>query len=423
MKSQGLRWVESIYEKFEIACEDVDSTMSQAPSKYVANPVQTVGNGVKKFCSAVMQDFFPSQVSSEKNDVPTAPHEENDYTEGYIDSSNVEGCEFYMDGEKTVKVHGAADWLHQDTVNPVQSSSSIERQRSDINETEVFCKSSDIGTDVTTMLDGPSQSELHSSSTVADVVSREVQKTHAAGPTFPDFAVPDSEYELLKTPNDDSVRSSAPEAADIGGTSYCNILENTQPTNTNSPSLTILAVPPNDIASKPVDKFVQNEFCELANSSECSIISSDSNDSFRVGESETLSCSSRSMAEQGWESSTLESSMTFSDICISDDRFTNSDPPAEAFLVDDVKFTQCDMLINGHRSTHRGQSLKSYKKLLQDAVNSRRKLVKEYKQLGLWYGDIYEEDDSTRNTHSTTVTSNSQDMTTQRQNLSDWELL
>ncbi|CAM8993749.1 unnamed protein product [Rhodiola kirilowii] len=425
MKSKG--WVESIYQTFENVCDDLDSTMSQAPMKYVGNPVQTVGKGVKKFCSSVMQDFLPAQVNSGKVDIPKASTEEGEYIEGYIYSSNVEGNELYLNGEQPVEEHGADNGLNQGTENFIQSSFSVERRESNVGETSTFCTSSDIG--MISVITPDAQMNVSSHSTVTEsAFSPMVENPHAEGSIFHD-------YEHIETPHDGSDRSSTLESAKGVFKSYTNDLEDALLNSIKPPNVAVVDVPTNDFVSKPVGKLVHTELLQRGNSSNFSTFSSESNDvdPFEVSVSETLSHSSGSMVEQGWESSTLESSMTFSDICISDDMCTDSDPLAEAFSVDDIKLRQSDLLINRHAhfpSSQRGPSLKSYKKLLQDTLNSKRRRVKEYKQLGIWQGDIYEKHDYNESTTSTqrskqlVTPSNSEDITTaQKQNLSEWELL
>ncbi|CAM8990295.1 unnamed protein product [Rhodiola kirilowii] len=393
MKSKG--WVESIYQTFENVCDDLDSTMSQ--------------------------------VNSGKVDIPKASTEEGEYIEGYIYSSNVEGNELYLNGEQPVEEHGADNGLNQGTENFIQSSFPVERRESNIGETSTFCTSSDIG--MISVITPDAQMNVSSHSTLTEsAFSPMVEKPHAEGSIFHD-------YEHIETPHDGSDRSSTLESAKGVFKSYTNDLEDALLNSIKPPNVAVVDVPTNDFVSKPVGKLVHTELLQRGNSSNFSTFSSESNDvdPFEVSVSETLSHSSGSMVEQGWESSTLESSMTFSDICISDDMCTDSDPLAEAFSVDDIKLRQSDLLINRHAhfpSSQRGPSLKSYKKLLQDTLNSKRRRVKEYKQLGIWQGDIYEKHDynepttSTQRSKQLVTPSNSEDITTaQKQNLSEWELL
>ncbi|KAJ0434674.1 hypothetical protein HanPI659440_Chr17g0690231 [Helianthus annuus] len=59
MDLKGIAWVGHIYQKFEAMCLEVEEAMSQETAKYVENQVQTVGAGMKRFCSDVMQDLLP----------------------------------------------------------------------------------------------------------------------------------------------------------------------------------------------------------------------------------------------------------------------------------------------------------------------------------------------------------------------------
>ncbi|KAK1412343.1 hypothetical protein QVD17_33515 [Tagetes erecta] len=59
MDLKGIAWVGHIYQKFEAMCLEVEEAMCQETAKYVDNQVQTVGAGMKRFCSDVMQDLLP----------------------------------------------------------------------------------------------------------------------------------------------------------------------------------------------------------------------------------------------------------------------------------------------------------------------------------------------------------------------------
>ncbi|KAI3818819.1 hypothetical protein L1987_12640 [Smallanthus sonchifolius] len=59
MDLKGIAWVGHIYQRFEAMCLEVEEAMSQETAKYVENQVQTVGAGMKRFCSDVMQDLLP----------------------------------------------------------------------------------------------------------------------------------------------------------------------------------------------------------------------------------------------------------------------------------------------------------------------------------------------------------------------------
>ncbi|KAL4573269.1 hypothetical protein LXL04_020068 [Taraxacum kok-saghyz] len=59
MDVKGIAWVGNIYQKFEAMCLEVEEAMCQETAKYVENQVQTMGAGMKRFCSDVMQDLLP----------------------------------------------------------------------------------------------------------------------------------------------------------------------------------------------------------------------------------------------------------------------------------------------------------------------------------------------------------------------------
>ncbi|GMN54405.1 hypothetical protein TIFTF001_023528 [Ficus carica] len=65
-KSNRISWTENFYQKIEGIVPEVDDIMIQDTFKYVENHVNTVGGTFKKFCSDVVQDFFPLSVDPVK---------------------------------------------------------------------------------------------------------------------------------------------------------------------------------------------------------------------------------------------------------------------------------------------------------------------------------------------------------------------
>ncbi|GAV64049.1 hypothetical protein CFOL_v3_07567 [Cephalotus follicularis] len=60
IKSKGITWVGNFYQKIETICLEVDNIVTnQDTIKYVENQVQTAGGSLKKFCSSVVQDLLP----------------------------------------------------------------------------------------------------------------------------------------------------------------------------------------------------------------------------------------------------------------------------------------------------------------------------------------------------------------------------
>lgn len=59
LKVKGINWVGNIYHKFESVCHEMDGIVGQDTAKYLENRVQNVGDSVKKLYSGVVHDLLP----------------------------------------------------------------------------------------------------------------------------------------------------------------------------------------------------------------------------------------------------------------------------------------------------------------------------------------------------------------------------
>lgn len=254
--------------------------------KLVGNPVFTAGKGVKKFCSSMMQDLLTPE-SPGNNDTCKASQEESDYNKGFIDSKNMEENEFYMNGERPVEEDGCpASRVNQGTANYVHYFSPVERQVSNVNETQpqdglsqmkVSCHSAT--TEMTLSLkvekphsdtyrdyehieppcDGPDRSlspdmllQMNAScnSTITELTSSLLVERRHSDPYY--------EYEHIETSSDGLDRSSTFESAKGELKLSTDISEDALANSAKSPSVTDLDNPTNVIVGKTVDKSEQN---------------------------------------------------------------------------------------------------------------------------------------------------------------------
>ncbi|MED6162237.1 hypothetical protein PIB30_068526 [Stylosanthes scabra] len=77
-KVKGINWMGNIYNKFEAVCNGVDDIVGQDAVKYLENRFQNVGDSVKRFYSDVVQDLLPlPALVNEKYEAKPLPLENN----------------------------------------------------------------------------------------------------------------------------------------------------------------------------------------------------------------------------------------------------------------------------------------------------------------------------------------------------------
>lgn len=93
-------------------------------------------------------------------------------------------------------------------------------------------------------------------------------------------------------------------------------------------------------------------------------------------------------------------------------------------LSENVKLDESCVIVDNsflYEVSRRNRRLRSYKKKIQDAFSSKKRLTKEYEQLAIWFGDLDGHDTMQHElSSSTTITLDPQ--TNWRQD-SEWELL
>ncbi|KAL8197709.1 hypothetical protein R6Q57_024243 [Mikania cordata] len=108
MDLKGIAWVGHIYQKFEAMCLEIEEAMCQETAKYVENQVQTVGAGMKRFCSDVMQDMIPPS-SKDLSKVASADLILNPYLEFEIHKKPISNIKENAINIKPVCVKGISE--------------------------------------------------------------------------------------------------------------------------------------------------------------------------------------------------------------------------------------------------------------------------------------------------------------------------
>ncbi|XP_040986497.1 uncharacterized protein LOC121234585 isoform X1 [Juglans microcarpa x Juglans regia] len=84
LKHKGITWVGNFFQKLEAVCQEVDDIVNKDTVKYVENQLQTMGGSVKKFCSDVVQDVLPPLVDPVKCQAQVVALKSNDAISTYL---------------------------------------------------------------------------------------------------------------------------------------------------------------------------------------------------------------------------------------------------------------------------------------------------------------------------------------------------
>ncbi|XP_042951103.1 uncharacterized protein LOC122283024 isoform X5 [Carya illinoinensis] len=84
LKHKGITWVGNFFQKLEAVCQEVDDIVNKDTVKYVENQLQTMGGSVKKFCSDVVQDVLPPLVDPVECQAQVVALKSNDAINTYL---------------------------------------------------------------------------------------------------------------------------------------------------------------------------------------------------------------------------------------------------------------------------------------------------------------------------------------------------
>ncbi|KAM7503947.1 hypothetical protein LguiB_002851 [Lonicera macranthoides] len=455
LKFKGKTWAGNIFHKFEAMYEEVDDFVSQETVKYVENQVQTVGKSVQKFCSGVVQDLLPPFLDPVKHEAQAMPQKQNDAIG--TQTRSMIGFE-----EKSVDIdtkQSPMEWDPFDFLDPVEQVISPPTQ-DPVNETN---------SEVSSEQDG--EASLYNNDTDVELIAKEEQHLSE------DLSTP--EYKILSDASSfsesveenycdgildkisstrlldgDGIRSSQKEGelcttlgsskfgSPVSTESY-NVSENS---NANLPlKAEKISYDPNDgkgyfpdlsnalpssesFPTVPCDTMVRDIGLAFSSSS----FSLESNYTSTNDEVAAALGSSGIKHEHCCKGAQLEAFISPLNIGpLDDSRVYIADPCMKGIdFSDKVKLDDSCVIVDSESlcaASYRARKLTSYKKIIQDAFASRKRLTKEYKQLAIWYGDIDME--STKCPKENTapsyavMPSESQKPPTQDSYDSEWELL
>ncbi|KAK9269698.1 hypothetical protein L1049_001476 [Liquidambar formosana] len=139
----------------------------------------------------------------------------------------------------------------------------------------------------------------------------------------------------------------------------------------------------------------EDNIADMQHASSSSVLSLESNgvETSRINEAVCVSGPPGNTLDRSWESTQLESFMSSFEIERSDDSGDDiTDSEMETIeLCDKVKLEESCVIVDGnllHAVSCRARKHRSYRKIIQDAFASKKRIAKEYEQLAIVYGDI-----------------------------------
>ncbi|KAG6634380.1 uncharacterized protein LOC122289515 isoform X3 [Carya illinoinensis] len=86
LEHKRITWVRSFFQKLEDMCQEVDDIVSQDAIYYVENQLHSMGGSVKKFCSDVVEDVLPPLVDPIKREAQAVVLKSNAAISTYLQS-------------------------------------------------------------------------------------------------------------------------------------------------------------------------------------------------------------------------------------------------------------------------------------------------------------------------------------------------
>lgn len=462
-------WVGNMYQRFEAVCHEVDEFVHKDTVKYVENHMQTVGESVKKFYSGVVQDILPPLVDPVQHVAQLIPSKRINLVETYtssvvgIQENTIDSNTNKSENEKRHEPSSSTGLCHSDQISCAFSgypigeadANSFFQQEGDniINKTsdkaiQVHLNSStsiqeDFMVDQSPCTDSVSSSKHHKDSS-EEIIRIKCIDEKCDDDDSAKISLQSSENHLDNKSSEEvgilcntssKIDASVFEDADWG---IENIFDlnlgigekiNGEPSeDVNNSADTILFPFVEEKSEKvPIDEFESdsNTSSELKSS-----ITWDEN-------KEEKACyifSGGLLPAKSYDSSSehdhsnlapFEASVSCSKIGAADGSMVNvEDLNMHTIDLSDKKQVAGSCGFAEDKNTfafsYGSRRSKSYKKIIQDAFTSRKKLTKEYKQLAIWYGDIEKEfsEPTEENAASTTPKSPARDLCD-----SEWEIL
>lgn len=449
LKHKGIAWAGSFYQKLESVCQEVDGFVSKDTVKYVENQLQNMGGSVKKFCSDVVQDVLPPLVEPVRREAEAVALKSNAASSSYLKSMisdeenqldtiikqlHVEPNAVSLaknelpDASCRLQIVNHIKPISIDSLEEAENESSVENIDNDLtNENPKRGPEENVMEDLAlegleaissgdkesfeASLSGEFKDDNNENAlavladvslassyygvefqyppekgAVCDSLADATQSVSDVSTTFTSsessFSVLSVEKTLAEMRPTSSTSCLLAESCTLSGESLGN---NVKAVSSNNPGDHICDSRSklSSSASTATVSF-RNKELELGLPSSCSILSSRSleENTSRIKEMLSLIESSGNRHIQFYESAQGHSCDLDNDI---------TDPCLETVeLCDKVKLDESCVIVEPselYAVARRARKLRSFRKKIQDAFTSKKRLAEEYEQLAIWYGD------------------------------------
>ncbi|XP_050247755.1 uncharacterized protein LOC126695148 isoform X3 [Quercus robur] len=375
LNRRGISWVGNFFQKLEAVCQEVDDIVSKDTVKYVENQLQNMGGNVKKFYSDVVQDALVDSVKREAQAVALKSNAAiGTYLKSMMGDEKKQEVTVIMQSNVqpeavdlvTKQLPDALNGSHLKSLTPPTSVDSLEEAVTD----KTLQKVDDVPT-----RENPNESTEENA---IEESAPEVLELNSPGDEESSealFSVVYGEKIIQEMRPLSACSSLLAESFSLSGKSPDNSLDalscNYSGECVCDNSSKLPSSPPAPIIS------CKNKSVESGLGSSSSIVSLESieEDTSRIKEILSLNESSESALGHSYDWN--------NDI---------NDPDMETIeLCDKVKLDESCVIVEPselYAVSHRVRKLRSYRKKIQDAFASKKRLVKEYEQLAIWYGDV-----------------------------------
>ncbi|CAI8583699.1 unnamed protein product [Vicia faba] len=486
LKVKRTNWVGNIYQKFEAACHEVDGIVGQDAVKYLENRVHNVGDSMKKLYSEVVYDLRPfpalsgpaptkyeahsvalrnniglsfksgcSVEDEHKNKNGVEENLVNNFIESLQDCNAIDLADVQLAGhpDKHELVNQVNSKTRTDLLDVEDSFISQKEVIDDSRETSVVEKEDlHASIDETALM---SASELESLISVKEKESLEFsihsQSYHGSFDSASGVSVGIKDTDKVNVEQDpclifeeNNMSLSSAEVLD-----FPSVGETELSKASLFNELTDVDKGDNDVLAE-VSPAVSYASCKRPNTTEtgtsdikCSLVSDSSySESHKCSSGYVALCTSdSSMAHVCRDSSQTAGQVKEShDGIVSSCRCqpieSNGDSRSIESSLEDIQLNNdtkleesCVFVADSelYAVSYRIQKLRSYKKRIQDAFSSKKRLAKEYEQLAIWYGDADMEPNQdtpqTRALFSSRTYANAENLQVQQASETEWELL
>ncbi|XP_075671107.1 uncharacterized protein LOC142640752 isoform X2 [Castanea sativa] len=411
LNHKGITWVGNFFQKLEAVCQEVDDIVSKDTVKYVENQLQNMGGNVKKFYSDVVQDAIVDSVKREAQAVALKSNaaigtylksmmgDEKKREVTVIMQSNVQPKAVDL---VTKQLPDALNGSHLKSQTPPTSVNSLEEAVTD----KTLQKFDDVPT-----------SENPNESTEENAIEEpapEVLELISPGDEESSEALYSGEFNVDNHEN--AIEESAPEVLELISPSdeessenlfsvlYGEkIIQEMRPLSACSSllaeSFSLSGKSPDNSLSALSCNYSGDCVCDNSSKLPSSLpapIISCKNKSVESGLGSSSSMLSlKSIEEDNSRIKEILSLNESSESALGHSYDLNNDindPDMETIeLCDKVKLDESCVIVEPselYAVSHRVRKLRSYRKKIQDAFASKKRLVKEYEQLAIWYGDV-----------------------------------